>query len=56
MEWFANQYLSSDFCRRSMDTIYSRFFVADELEHLDFIIPEIGSLKQNPYGYFDGNV
>ena len=56
MEWFVEKYLSSDFCRRSMDTIYSRFFTADELEHLDFIIPEIGELKQNPYGYFDGNV
>lgn len=56
MEWFATQYLSSDFCRRSMDTVYSRFFTADELEHLDFIIPEIGPLKKNPYGYFDGNV
>lgn len=56
MEWFTNHYLSSDFCRRSMDTIYSRFFFADELEHLDFIIPEIGPLKLNQKGYFDGNV
>lgn len=56
MEWFALYYLSSDFCRRAMDTVYSRFFTADELEHLDFIVPEIGPLKNNPHGYFDGNV
>lgn len=50
MEWFAKAYLCSDFCRRAMDTIYSRFQTADEPEHLDFLIPEIGPLKKYENG------
>ena len=39
---FSEHYLRSDFCRRAFDTIYSRFQYADDLECLDFILPEIG--------------
>ena len=39
---FSDLYLKSDFCRRAFDTIYSRFQIADRLECLDFILPEIG--------------
>ncbi len=41
MELFSGLYLQSDFCRRAFDTIYSRFQLADELECLDFIVPEL---------------
>ncbi len=43
MEVFSNAYLSSVFCKRSMDTEYSRFQVADALECADFYMPEIES-------------
>jgi len=46
IEWFTKAYLCSDFCRRAMDTIYSRFQTADELEHLDFLLPEVGTLQE----------
>lgn len=41
IELFSRLYLQSDFCRRAFDTIYSRFQLADELECLDFIVPEL---------------
>lgn len=41
MELFSLLYLQSDFCRRAFDTNYSRFQLADELECLDFIVPEL---------------
>lgn len=54
---FSSLFLQSDFCRRSFDTIYSRFQLADELECMDFIIPEIQDrfpgIKSNPI-YTDG--
>ena len=58
MELFSNEYLKSDFCRRAMDTDYSRFQFADEEECWDFIIPEIGSkLEKIDTGlYFDPDV
>lgn len=40
---FINLYMNSDFCRRAMDTSYSRFQLSDEEECWDFIEPEIGS-------------
>lgn len=39
---FAEEYLSSSFCRRAFDTTYSRFLLEDEQGCLDFILPEIG--------------
>jgi hypothetical protein len=41
LEKFSPLYLQSDFCKRAMDTIYSRFQLEDELECWDFIYPEI---------------
>jgi hypothetical protein len=41
LEKFLPLYLQSDFCKRAMDTIYSRFPLEDELECWDFIYPEI---------------
>ena len=48
---FSDKYMQSDFTRRAMDTIYSRFQINDELECLDFILPEIGHslIKTNKY-------
>ena len=34
---FADIYLSSDFCARNMDTVYSTFQLREPLEHMDFI-------------------
>lgn len=45
IEWFSENYLRSSFCKRAFDTIYSRFQTADEQECLDFIWPELGSIK-----------
>lgn len=41
MKVFSDAYLSSDFCRRAMDTIYSRFQLEDVGECSDFFMPEI---------------
>ena len=41
VESFALAFLSSDFCRRAFDTIYSRFHCADAEECEDFYLPEI---------------
>ena len=41
MKDFSNAYLASDFCKRAMDTTYSRFQLHDEQEILDFLMPEI---------------
>lgn len=41
MRVFSDEYLKCDFCRRAMDTTYSRFQVHDELECYDFYMPEI---------------
>ena len=42
---FSDKYLNSDFCRRAMDCIYSRFQLETPLECLDFIYPEIGEIS-----------
>lgn len=41
MESFSDAYLTSVFCKESMDTLYSRFQVREPEECLDFILPEI---------------
>ncbi len=41
MAVFSNAYLSSDFCKREMDTLYSRFQTEFPNECADFFIPEI---------------
>ena len=44
---FANLYLATDFCARSMDGIYSTFQLREPLEHMDFIRkerPDVDSL------------
>ena len=41
IEEFSNAYLASDFCKRAMDTTYSRYQLHDEQEILDFLMPEI---------------
>lgn len=56
MKEFSNLYLHSDFCERAFDTIYSRFQIADRLECLDFIMPEISPVPKNKNGYFDVDV
>jgi len=57
MEWFSENYLRSSFCKRAFDTIYSRFQTADELECLDFIIPELGIIQyMNDDMMFDPDV
>jgi len=43
LECFSNAYLQSNFCKRAMDTVYSRFQLHDEQEILDFLLPEIKS-------------
>ena len=39
---FVELYMKCDFCRRAMDTEYSRFQLETERECMDFILPEIG--------------
>lgn len=57
MEIFSNLYLKSEWCNKSMDTLYSRFQFADKLECLDFILDEIGyKLKKLDNKYFDCDV
>lgn len=41
MKIFSNEYLSCDFCKRAMDTKYSRFQLEDVGECSDFFLPEI---------------
>lgn len=41
MEVFSNSFLSSNFCRRAFDTIYSRFQWHTVEENSDFFMPEI---------------
>ena len=53
---FSDLYLHSEFCERAFDTIYSRFQMADRLECLDFILPEIAPVPKNKDGYFDEDV
>lgn len=43
MKSFSNAYLASDFCRRAMDTVYSRFQLETPYECADFYMPEIES-------------
>ena len=38
---FSREYLCSDFCKRAMDTTYSRFQWEEEGQCLSFILPEI---------------
>ena len=56
VEAFSDAYLRSDFCRRAMDTIYSRFQWADEEECLDFITQEIDLPKMDTTSVFDPDV
>lgn len=43
---FSDLYISSDFCNREMDSVYSVFQREDPLQILDFVIPQIGELKK----------
>lgn len=53
---FSDIYLRSDFCKRAMDTTYSRFQLREPLEHLDFLIPENPQLNscKSDEAKFDG--
>lgn len=55
---FSDVYLVSDFCKRAMDTDYSRFQLQHPGELLDFIIPENPGIDEKfPDGqHFDGAV
>ena len=55
LQSFAEEYLTSDFCRREFDTPYSSFQVADAEESADFFMPEIGSrlVKSTKHGEYD---
>lgn len=44
MHVFSDAYLKCDFCRRAMDTCYSRFQLEDVYECMDFYMPEIEKL------------
>lgn len=50
---FSERYLKSDWTRRQMDTIYSRYQIREPEECLDFILPEIGEVLKSEM-YFDG--
>lgn len=52
---FSYHYMNSEFCKRSMDGIYSRFQFADPEECMDFILPEIGE-NLTKGEYFDEDV
>lgn len=41
MALFSDAYLKSDFCKRAMDSVYSRFQLETPLECADFYMPEI---------------
>lgn len=43
MKIFSKLYLQSEFCRRAMDTNYSRFQLETPQECADFYMPEIGA-------------
>lgn len=48
MEQFSNFFLSSDFCSRAFDVLYSRFQLETPVECMDFIMEEAGDkLKEN---------
>ena len=49
MEEFSPAYLKSDFCRRAMDSEYSRFQLEAPNECFDFITPEIGTFVSDTY-------
>ena len=55
---FSNIYLQSDFCRRAMDTDYSRFQIQSPGELMDFIIPENPQIneKYEKNKRFDGTI
>ena len=54
MPRFSAAYLSSSFCFRVMDALYSRFQLEAPNECFDFITPEIGTFESN--AYFDEEV
>ena len=57
MKRFSEAFLCSDFCKRAFDTIYSRFQVADVLECMDFVEPEIEKdMGPSEDGFFDEDV
>jgi len=48
MEQFSDFFLSSDFCSRAFDTLYSRFQIETPVECMDFILEEAdGKLAEN---------
>ncbi|MDE6678445.1 MAG: hypothetical protein K2K02_05330 [Ruminococcus sp.] len=56
---FSDAYLSCDFCKKNMDTIYSRFQIEFPDECADFYMPEIGnklSKTTGKYDYFAGEI
>ena len=59
MRTFLEQFLTSDFCRRAFDTIYSHYQFADAEENFDFLIPEISdkiSKNQSETDVFAGDI
>lgn len=56
---FSDIYLKSDFCKHSMDTIYSRFQIREPEEHIDFLFsehPELESCKSIDGIIYDSEV
>lgn len=50
---FSNQYMRSRFCNKRMDTLYSRYQMADPEEIMDFL--DVQNVKKLN-GYFDRNI
>lgn len=46
---FSDLYMNSDFCRRSMDTSYSRFQLREPGEHMEFLEMEIPDICNHKY-------
>ena len=46
---FSDIYMNSDFCRRTMDTNYSRFQLREPEEHMDFLIIKNPEILEHKY-------
>lgn len=47
MKEFSDMFLSSDFCKRAFDTIYSVFQLEDEYMSMDYLLKEISPPMEN---------
>ena len=47
MKEFSDMFLSSDFCKRAFDTIYSVFQLEDEYMSMDYLLKEVNPPMEN---------